>query len=483
MSKKGSFSQGAVWVAGGEALCQILTFLRNAFIARFVSPEDFGVAATFALALTLFEMLSNLAVDKFLIQSATGNEPASQYTAQLIELGRNCANAVALILVAGPLARTFGDTGLTWAFGVLATVPFLRGLTNLDVYRIQREMKFSPLAGIEIASSVASTLAAVPLGYYLKDYSAMLYVVILKTCVFVVSSHLVSTRSYRLAFEPRVAKDIWHFGWPLIANGLVMFAIYQGDRFIIASGDTFFPNSKFGLNDLGFYAVGFALATSVTEFLSKISNTLLLPLFSTLHSDSTTRRMVIERLALLSSTIGSGVCAFFIIVGARAVVFVYGPQYAAIGPLIGWIGAAQGLRLLRVAPISALLASGDTRGVLIANLVRSGSLIATAVIAHAGGVLESVAIAAFVAEAVAVIYCAQRIGWGGLRGWVVAFLVYASISLLSCWWKTAIGADEIVLELGGLIAAGVAASVVFLHGAKGVTRMLRAGALLAKGED
>ena len=61
--------QGGVKIGLGQVFSQGCSFLRNVIVARLITPADFGIAATFAMTLSLVEMVSNLAAEKLLVQS------------------------------------------------------------------------------------------------------------------------------------------------------------------------------------------------------------------------------------------------------------------------------------------------------------------------------------------------------------------------------------------------------------------------------
>ena len=67
---------------------QGLSFVRNIIVARLISPQDFGIAATFAITMSLLEMISDLAADRLIIQAKDGEDPQLQATAQLWQFTR-----------------------------------------------------------------------------------------------------------------------------------------------------------------------------------------------------------------------------------------------------------------------------------------------------------------------------------------------------------------------------------------------------------
>ena len=69
MSLRKRILAGFSILAGGQILAQSFALVRNVIIARLISPDDFGIAATFVITVSLFEMISNLAVDQLLVQA------------------------------------------------------------------------------------------------------------------------------------------------------------------------------------------------------------------------------------------------------------------------------------------------------------------------------------------------------------------------------------------------------------------------------
>ena len=204
--------KSGILLTGGSVTVALCSFLRNIIIARLISVEDFGISATFAITVTLLEMSSNLAVDRLLVQAPDGDDPRLQATAQAFQVALGALGAIILFLAAGPIAALFGVPQATWAFRALALVPMIRGLSHLDMARVQREMRFGPSVLVETGPQVLVTLLAIPLGVYLGDYRAMLWVVLIQSASYTLFSHLVAHRPYSLAVDKALARRIVGFG-------------------------------------------------------------------------------------------------------------------------------------------------------------------------------------------------------------------------------------------------------------------------------
>src|SRR5437899_131865 len=164
------------------------------------------------------------------------------------------------------------------------------------------------------------------------------------------------------------------FGWPLMINGVLMYIIFEGDRFVIGTSHRLFARSTYTLADLGVYSVAFALAMAPTMLVANISTQLFLPLLSQVQDSMPQFRRRYVLCAELISFLATMISIPLITLGGRAVILVYGSKYAAAGTFIGWLGAMWAVRILRVVPTVAAMALADTHNSMISNVVRTAAL-------------------------------------------------------------------------------------------------------------
>ena len=429
MSSRRLILKGGATLGFGQAVSQACSFVRNIIIARLISPADFGIAATFAVTISVFELTSNLNMDKLLIQAEDGNEAAFQKTAQLLQAVKGLINAIFILLLGGPIAYLFGEPRARWAFFLLALVPLLRSFIHLDTYRFQREMRFRPAVTVDVCSQVLVTVVALPLAFWLRDYTAMLWILILQAASAMVISHVVSERPYGWAWEKFYVRRIISFGWPLLVNGLLLFIIMDGDRFIIGSAHRLFPGNSLTLADLGVYSVAFAMTMAPTMLVSTVSSSVLLPVLSRTHElrQQFERRYTAYVQAL--SVVAIGIAVPLILCGGWMVTLVYGAKYAAVHRFIGWLGAMWSLRVVRNGPTVAALSLGDSRNSMYSNIARTSSLAGVLTAAAVGAGLEWIAIAGFIGELFALLVCVvrlSRVHHVRASNFVKPFVVYAA---------------------------------------------------------
>ncbi len=408
-----SILKGGSQLVAGQVVNQVSSFIRNLIIARLVSPADFGIAATFGMTLSLMEMLSNVAAEMLLVQSPDGNDPGLQQTAQLLRALRGTMNAVILLLIGGPMAHLFGVPNARWAFECLAIFPFAKGLSNLDMYRVQREMRFWPSIIVDSGSSIVVTIAALPLAFWLRNYAVMLWVLVMQAVFSAVASHLVADRSYGWKWNKEYATRIMNFGWPLLINGILLFGIFEGDRLIIGSANRLFHRSVFTLADLGVYSVAFMIVMAPSILVSNINNSLFLPVLSKVQDDQVAFEREYSFSLQVIAFLGVMITVPIVLGGEWAISFLYGNKYSGVGDFIGCLAIAWGVRAFRVAPTVAAIAKGDTRNAMYANVLRSLALIGMVAAAALGGRLWWIALSGMVGELLALAATVIRLNQKG----------------------------------------------------------------------
>ena len=392
---------GSAVLTSGQACGQALSLVRNIIVARLLSPEDVGIAATFWVVVSLLEMVSDLAADRLIIQAKNGDDPRLQATAQFWQFMRGVISAAMICLLAHPAVMLFGVPQAEWAFYWMALVPLLRGMLHLDVKRLQRQMRFGPAVSIEVGSQLLAVAVAWPMTRWAGDYSAVLWLAVVQFGTLVIGSHLWAERPYRWAWDREHARRLLSFGWPLLVNGVLMFGIFQGDRLIIGAA--------YSMHELGVYAVAAMLVMPATTIMASAMGSLILPVLARVQDDQAQfqRRytLCIQSIALVCGVAG----IILIVAGGPVVILVFGQEYASASVFIGWLVAVQAVRQLRIGPTIAALACGDSLNSMLANLCRSGALVPMILVAWVGAPLVWIVIAGCLGEIVALLFSSERL--------------------------------------------------------------------------
>jgi len=441
----------------GEGVGYAASFSRNMILARLLNKADFGMAAVFGMVISLLEFTAKLGVGRFLVRDNEGDDPTFVATGHALQAAAALCSALLMVCFAPVLARWFGVGDHAWALAVLAGVVLARGLQHLDVQRFERHLRFAPSALAEAVPQVLITLAAWPLATWLKDYRAVLILLVAKALASLVLSHALAERRYRWTWHPEFGRRMIRFGWPLLLTGFLMFGIMQGDQFLVAA--------FYNMADLAPYAAAVTLVMAPQFLFGRVFNSVALPLVARVQDDPV-RFTWRYRQVLGVMTLYAATSTAVLMVGAEAWMRgVYGAKYAGAGVLMAWLAAVAAFRVLRMAVAVANIAKGDSQSQLIANLWRATSLLPAFWVAAHGQPLWWIAACGLAGELLATVACAWRL-WrqagvpvGLTTRPALGILVLAGACGLVGHWAGNLLMGLTVVLAGGL-GLGVAALVV-----------------------
>lgn len=393
----------ALLILSGNAFASLLLLARTLIIARLISVEDFGIAATFAISMAVVEMMSALGLQQQIVQAKDGNDPRLQAGLQGFQLLRGLAAGAVLFLLAGPIARLLNVEEVTWAYQLLAVVPVLNALVHFDIYRMNRTMVFLPGILTGVVPAMASLAVIWPLAVWFGDWRVMLWSIIVQAVMAVLTSHLVAERPYRLLFDRQIMTQSFRFGWPLLANGVLLFLVFNGEKLIVGR--------ELGMAELAIFSMGITLTLTPTLVMAKSLQSFFLPQLAaarqTTEADTAAKPASGQDFGFLArATIQAGILVGAVLVvavllfGDALVKVLLGAKYAELTPLLAGLAVMQAARVFKSGPSIVALASGHTENAPVANLVRVALLPVAWVVVQQGGGLVEVIWIAIAAEAI-----------------------------------------------------------------------------------
>lgn len=354
--------RSALLILSGNAAASILTLARNLIVARLISVENYGIAATFAIAMAVVEMASNFGLQQQIIQARDGDNPRFQAALQGFQVLRGAISATVLFLLARPIANFLGIPEVAWAYQVMAAVPLLNALQHFDIHRLNRHMRFWPLILTGSLPALLSVVVLWPLAHYFGDYRVMLYAIVIQAAAMMLTSQLTAERPYRLVIDRAIMGESLRFGWPLLLNGILLFVVFQGDKLIVGR--------ELGMAPLAIFAMGVTLTLTPTLVMAKSAQNFFLPQLS--RAVETPQRFLHLSVITVQAVLLAGLmfCVAVELVGRPLVTLLLGDKYAPLLPLLIWLAIMQTMRVFKAGPAIVALALGRTGNALIANIPR-----------------------------------------------------------------------------------------------------------------
>jgi O-antigen/teichoic acid export membrane protein len=401
--------KGGVNLGTGQIINQVCSFVKSVILANLLTKADYGIASVFALALAILEMTNNLSASTLIVQSKEGDDPKFQNTAHFLLLTRGVVNSLILFLIARPVASLFGITDVAWAFRLIALVPLIRGFYHLDLDRFQRQMRFGPLVTAGLVSTIAGTIAALVFGLWLRSYVAMIGVTLVQTVFLIGASHVLAQRSYKFEWNRSFTRKMFHFGWPLMINGFLMYVIFEGDRVAIGTAKQLFGGTGYSMSDLGTYSVAFALSMAAATPIVSVASSLFLPMLSKAQDHRPEFNRIYHLCTGMLYFAAGTVASLIIINGEWIIRLLYKSKYDDAVVYLGWLSCMWALRILRSGPTMAAMAHADSKNAMISNIVRNIALIGVIVAAATGAPVIWIAISGFIGELAALVVCLWRL--------------------------------------------------------------------------
>lgn len=358
--------RSALLILSGNALASLLGLVRNLVLARLLGIEDYGIAATFAISLAVVEMLSELGLRQMIVQDRQGDDPRLQATLQGFQLLRAAISATALFLLAHPLAGFLGIPEVAWAYQVMALVPLLNGITHFDLNRVQRRMQFLPAVLGKTAPALASVLLVWPLFLLFGDYRVMLYAILAQWVLTAVASHLLAERPFQLGLDPAILRRSLRFGWPILVTAVLLFLVFHGEKLVVGR--------LLGMETLAIFAMGLTLSLTPILVLTGSLNTFFLPQLSAAQDDAPRFNRIVRLCLEIHVAIAVAFALLLAWAGPAIVALLLGERFAALGPLMLWLGLVVCVRFIRGTSELAAFSLGRTTSGLLGNLPRAAAM-------------------------------------------------------------------------------------------------------------
>lgn len=428
-------------ILSGNALTSLLLLARNLIVARFISIEDYGIAATFAVSMAIVEMMSALGLQQQIVQAKEGDDLHFQASLQGFQILRGTISSLALYILSGPIALFLNIPQVTWAYQLLSIVPFLNALIHFDIYRLTRRMVFGPMIITSLLPVFVSVSVIWPLNDLYGDYRVLLYALIAQALLTVITSHFVAERPYRLAFDKAIIFQSMRFGWPILLNGVLLFVSFNFDKLIIAK--------TFGIVQLAIFSMGSTLTLTPILVLEKSIQSIFLPKLSKLTNNNS----VFQNISIVAfqAHIASGIllvlCTIYF---APLFVDIFlGDEYAPLVPLLTLMAIMHAIHAFKNGNSPSSIAMFQTSNSFYCSLPKLASLPITVWFAVNAGSIELIIwisiFAEFVGFVITLFLSSQRLGLP-LRPLLLP-VILSFFSMMFAWQSSAI-ASLVALGLG-----------------------------------
>jgi O-antigen/teichoic acid export membrane protein len=367
-------------------------------VARNLSAKDYGLVGFAAIIITFLFQFSEMG----LIHAAVRRPVLQTRSLQTVFTLKTVLGSSAFVaaLIIAPFARHFLDHPATGnVIRILALNFLLSTIGFLPRIVLTREANYKALMIPAIAGAVVQCIVTVVLILHGWTYWAVVVANVAATLATGIVLQFTKRIPVRFHCDWPDAQEYLRFCVPLLGSGVVMFLVLNLDNFLVGT--------SMGSAQLGFYALAFTWSTFVVRLLNETVNSVLLPTLSAIQNDPAAIRRWYLKTIDLTAFVGV-IANTTLLANAHWFLTFLGKGTDK------WLAAEESLQILCIygilrsciEPIGpCLMALGDTKTLLRANVLIGVVEVILLVLALRSGRIEMVAAAVLVAySCAAVVY-------------------------------------------------------------------------------
>jgi PST family polysaccharide transporter len=382
-----------IWNGVQKVLSKALYLLGTLVLGRLLTPQDFGLVAIAAVAVTTAMGATETGMTTAIVQSSVRDD-AHYDLAWSINFLRGAIVCLALIAAAPLVARLFDEPRAVMPIRLLALVPLIASIASPRLADLIRQLNFSKLAMIGIGTvvvelGVAVSLAA-PLGGIAIILGKIAGATMLTASSYVVAPHVPRFRLRHAAGQHLIAFGRWMFAIAIlgVASDLIL-------KLLIST--------RLGVASLGLFSLADKLAETPNQLAIEAVGSVAMPLYAQLRSDR-------ERLtAALRSHVIALMCfllpatALLVALAGPLEQRILGPAWAGTSPMVVLLAIGYLFELLFNAIVPLLTATGAVPRLFLVDLLQYIVLIGSMAYFSAPVGLAAAGIARILASLVVVV--------------------------------------------------------------------------------
>jgi len=356
-SVKNKVIKASAWMIVGYVASQALRFSGNLILTRLLIPEMFALMAVVSVIQHGVLMCSEIGLQTNVIRHKRGEDEEFLNTAWTIEVIRGWLSWFIMIAIAGALiyyqknnivedlGSVYYDTNLPLLIIISGFSSVITGFASTKLWLAKRSLQLSQITIINLVTQIISLGIIVIWTYFDRTIWPMVYGGLISSLLFMLSSHLyLKGKKNFFFFDKNIAKELFKFGKWMFLSAVFTFFALNSDRLILGK--------LISSEILGIYMVAFFLIHAIKMGIRKYSASVIFPLLSQLHRDSTGK----SKDLFYKIRQKQDILIFFI----AGFVYVTGPTIVSVFYDSRYIQAGEILQILSVSLIGVSYSLGNT---------------------------------------------------------------------------------------------------------------------------
>lgn len=281
-----------MWRFAERCGAQIVTFIVSVFLARILSPEDYGKIALITVFTVILQVFVDSGLGTALIQKKDADDLdfSSVFYFNLVI----CILLYLGMFIAAPLiAKFYNDISLTPVIRVISITILISGVKGIQQSYVSRNMLFKRFFYATIGGTIFSAIFGISLAYLGCGIWALVAQQLSNTIIDTLILWITVKWRPKRMFSWTRLKGLLSFGWKLLASTLLD-TVYTNIRSLVIG-------KMYSSSDLAFYNQGEKFPSVIVNNINASISSVLLPTLAN-EQDNCERVKNMTRRAIKTST-------------------------------------------------------------------------------------------------------------------------------------------------------------------------------------
>lgn len=456
---KGKFFSSIFWSFSENVLVRGASFVFSIFLARLLTPEDYGLIGMLTVFITISQVFINSGISDALIQKKDCND-IDYSTGVLFNISVSIFVYLILFILAPFIANFYHEKKLCLLLRVIALNPVIGSLSLVQRAKLTKELNFRPISIISLCCSLISGLIGVLLAFWGYGVWALASMTLISTLLSVILYPCFSKWLPVFIFSLKSFKHLWNYGSKLIVTGLANAVILNLSSLLIGR---FYRSAQ-----VGYYTRAQSLGDLPSTILFSVFSSVTFPVLCNYQDDRPKLMQAYRRIIFNIVLITCPIILCLVLLAKPLVVVLLTEKWLPSVPLLQLLLLARMFLPITSTHTFLLRSTGRTDLDMKLYIITGPLYVLSILVAIPFGV-RAMAFAVFIAAALS--YFINSLVIGKLYGYTVINqmldwkMIFVSLIIMITgvfFVKSVIESPIIQLLVGGLVGIVLYAACCFL---------------------
>ncbi|WP_281613896.1 lipopolysaccharide biosynthesis protein [Flammeovirga sp. SubArs3] len=349
------------WDFIGKMTRQSVGFIISIFLARLLTPEDFGLLALVNVIISISISMMDMGLGVALIQR---KEVTDKHYGSVFFFNVTIGILLAIILfISAPFVGNFYDNKeLIIITKAMSPIFILQSFGNVIRMRLRKQLQYDiPTQGNIIAASISGiigvTLAFSGYGVWSLVVQALLNPIFNNCYLFIRAKW-----RPKLIFSWKALKELWSFGLKMFFSSMLDTTFRQLDTLIIGK--------LFSEKILGFFFRARSLNQYVVEYSSSSIMSVMLPALSIIQDNEIRFKDTVSKTYHLVSFLAFFLSGLLFVTGDNLILFLFGEKWSPSIPIFRLLILTAYVYPLSAVLVNVLSAKGNSKDFFYLEIIK-----------------------------------------------------------------------------------------------------------------